>query len=158
MSDLLSKTYHTSDMSRISVEGTNHYAVVYSYNCRKLKDSVAGHWSAQWKNMEECIRNICNISVGHEQTIGYCTAEFIMSDASGVNEIKAVKMTGWCYRCRGQHLQHECKNNDNEKFENKPATQQMQKCTCTDKIITKQVTICFQQEHCHSGITTNNVR
>ena len=28
VSELLSKIYHTSDMSRISAEGTNHYAVV----------------------------------------------------------------------------------------------------------------------------------
>ena len=28
----LSKIYHTSDMSRISAEGTNHYAVVYGNN------------------------------------------------------------------------------------------------------------------------------
>ena len=41
--DLLSNIYHTSDMSRISAEGTNHYAVVYGLNCWKLKDSVAGH-------------------------------------------------------------------------------------------------------------------
>ena len=43
MSDLLSKLYHTSDMSRTSAECTNNYAVVYGLNCRKLKDNVAGH-------------------------------------------------------------------------------------------------------------------
>ena len=32
LSDLLSKIYHTSDMSRISAEGTNHYTVVYGLN------------------------------------------------------------------------------------------------------------------------------
>ena len=37
------KVYHTSDMSSILVESTNHYAAVYGLNCRKLKDSIAGH-------------------------------------------------------------------------------------------------------------------
>ena len=53
-------------MSRISVEGTNHYAVGYGLNCRKLKDSMAGDRNAQWKMMEECIRDICNIGEGYE--------------------------------------------------------------------------------------------
>ena len=43
VSELLSKICHTSDMSRISVEGSNHYVVVYGFSCRKLKDSVVGH-------------------------------------------------------------------------------------------------------------------
>ena len=58
MRDLLSKIYHTSDMSGITTKGTNHYAVVYGLNCRKLKDSVVGHKSAQWKMMEECFRDM----------------------------------------------------------------------------------------------------
>ena len=48
-SELLSKIYHNSDISKISAEGTNHYQVVYGLNCRKLKDSMAGYRSAQWK-------------------------------------------------------------------------------------------------------------
>ena len=47
VSELLSKTCHTTDMSRISVEGTNHNAVVSGLNHRKLKDSVAGCRSVQ---------------------------------------------------------------------------------------------------------------
>ena len=43
VSELLWKIYHTSDMSRFSVEGTNHYAVVYGLNCRKLKDCMVAH-------------------------------------------------------------------------------------------------------------------
>ena len=66
VSDLLSNIYHTSDMSRISAEGTNHHAVVHSLNCRKLKDSMAGHRSAQWKMMEECSRDIHNIIATYE--------------------------------------------------------------------------------------------
>ena len=66
VSDLLLKLHHTSDMSRVSVEGTKHYAVVYGLNCRKLKGNVAGHESAQWKMIEECFRDICNIGVGYE--------------------------------------------------------------------------------------------
>ena len=42
-SELLSKIYHTSDISSISVEGTNYYAAVFGINGRKPKDSVAGH-------------------------------------------------------------------------------------------------------------------
>ena len=53
-------------MSRNSVEGTNHYAVVYGLNCRKLEDSAAGHRIAQQKMMEKCFRDIHNISVGYD--------------------------------------------------------------------------------------------
>ena len=42
----LSKICHTSDMSRISMEATSHYAVVYGLNCRKLKHSMAEHKGA----------------------------------------------------------------------------------------------------------------
>ena len=52
VSELLSKIYHTSDISSISVEGINHYALVYGLNCRKLKDGVVGHWSIQWRTMK----------------------------------------------------------------------------------------------------------
>ena len=52
-----------------------------------------------------------------------------MSDASG---IKVVKKIGPCYRCGGCHLQCKCKSNGNNKFQNKPATQQTQKCGHTD--------------------------
>ena len=40
-------------MSRISLEGTNYYAVIYCCSCRKQKDSIAGHRSTWWKMMEE---------------------------------------------------------------------------------------------------------
>ena len=66
VSELLSKIYHTSEMSRISVEGINHYPVVYGLNHRRLKDSVAGHRSTQWKTVVECFRDICNISMEYE--------------------------------------------------------------------------------------------
>ena len=105
VSDLLSKIHHTSDMSWISVEDTNHYAVVYGLKCRKLKDSMAGHKSAQWKMMDECFIDIINISVGYEYAKGYCRAKFSILDASGINEIKTIKKTGPHYRCRGTHLQ-----------------------------------------------------
>ena len=64
-SELQSKIYHTSDMSRILVVGINHYAVVYGINCMKLKYSIMGHWSTQWKTMEEWFRDIHNISAGY---------------------------------------------------------------------------------------------
>ena len=43
VSKLLSKIYNTSDMSSIAVKATNHYAVAYGLNCRKLKDHIIGH-------------------------------------------------------------------------------------------------------------------
>ena len=45
-SEPLSQIYHTSDLSRILEEGLNHYTNVYGLNCRRLRDSVVGHWSA----------------------------------------------------------------------------------------------------------------
>ena len=108
------------------------YAVVYCLNCRKLKDSLR-HRSAQWKIILECFRDICNIGVGYEWAKGYYRAKIRMSDASGINEIKAVKKTGLCYKCGGSHLQCECTSNGNKKFWNKPATQQLHKCNCTNK-------------------------
>ena len=32
------------NMSRISAQGLNHYAVVYGLNCRNLKDRIVGHF------------------------------------------------------------------------------------------------------------------
>ena len=64
--DPLYKIYHTSDMSRISAEGANHYAVVSGLNRRMLKDDMAGQGSVQWKMMEECYRNIHNTGTGYE--------------------------------------------------------------------------------------------
>ena len=71
-SELLFKIHHTSDMSSISVEGNNHYVVVYGINCRKLKDSIMESQSVQWRTMEECFRDSCNISAGYECAKGYC--------------------------------------------------------------------------------------
>ena len=63
-SELFSNIYHTSDMSRISAEGLNHYKVVFGLHCRRLKDSVMGHQSVQWKMMEDFFRDICNMALG----------------------------------------------------------------------------------------------
>ena len=71
MIELLSKIYHTSDMSRILADGLNHYAVDYGLNWRKLKDSIAGNQGMQWKVMEECFRDIHNIRTAYEQAKGY---------------------------------------------------------------------------------------
>ena len=51
-SELLSKIYHTSEISSISAESTNHYVVVYGLICRKLKDNITGHQkhSERWWN------------------------------------------------------------------------------------------------------------
>ena len=53
--ELLSKIYHTSDMSSISAEGTSHYVVVNGLNCRKLNNTILGHWSTQWRMIEESV-------------------------------------------------------------------------------------------------------
>ena len=71
-----------------------------------------------------------------------------MPDASGINEIKAVKKTGPSYKCGGPYLQCECKSNGNNKFQNKSATQQMQLHINFET--TKHATICSQWEHCPS--------
>ena len=63
VSDLLLKIYHASDMSRISAEDTNCYAIVYRLKCWKLKDSMAAHKSVQWNIIQESFRDIQNIAV-----------------------------------------------------------------------------------------------
>ena len=80
--ELQSKIYHTSDMSRISPKGLNHYAVVYGLNCRRLKDSVLGHKGRQWKIMEDCLRDICFTCAGYEKAKGHCTANYNTPEAS----------------------------------------------------------------------------
>ena len=65
-SGLLAKIYHFSDMSRISGEGMNHSALVSCLNCRKLKDSMAGHRSAELKIMEECFGDIHHTGMEYE--------------------------------------------------------------------------------------------
>ena len=74
-SELLQKFHHTSDMSKISAEGLNHYTVVYCLNCRMLKDSVVEHQSAHWKLMEDCFRSIHTFGVDYGRAKGYCRAD-----------------------------------------------------------------------------------
>ena len=54
-SELLSKIYHTLDISEISAGELNHNTMVYGLNYRRLKDSIVGYWSAQWKAMEDLL-------------------------------------------------------------------------------------------------------
>ena len=103
--------YTTCWMCRILVVGLNQFAVVYGLTCMKLKDSITGHQNTQWKTMEECFKDICNIGAGYEWAKGYSRAEFSTLDASGIIEIKAVKITGPSYKCRGPHFQHNCTHN-----------------------------------------------
>ena len=153
VSELLLKIYHISDLFRFSAEVPNHYAVVYGLNCKKLKDSMAGHWSAQWKMREEYFRDICNISMGSEWAKAYCRAKFSIPDRSVFNKIKAMKKTGQCYKCGRPHLQHECTSNGNNKFPNTTTTQKNAKTQLSNKFgsnITGK--ICFQWEHCCSRL------
>ena len=68
-SDFLSELYHTSNMSKILAGGLKHYAVVFGLDCRRLKDSVVGHQSMQWKMIEDCFRDICNFGAGYEKAV-----------------------------------------------------------------------------------------
>ena len=120
-SKLPSKIYHTSNMSRISVEGLNHYTVVYGLNCRRLKDSIAVHQTAQWETMEDCFSDICNIGVGYKRAKGYCRAYSNTPEASMITEVKTKKEPDLCYRCGRPHFQNNCKNhksNTNNQFQN----------------------------------------
>ena len=45
--------------------------MVYGLNCRRLKESIVGHQSVQWKTMEDCSRNICNIGAWYDRAKGY---------------------------------------------------------------------------------------
>ena len=103
--------YHTLDMSRILTEGLNHYTVVYGLNCGRLKDSVVGHQSTQWKIMEDCFRDICNIGAGCERAKGYCRAKFNTPEASMITKVKIMKEPGSCYNCTNH------KSNNNNKFQ-----------------------------------------
>ena len=87
-SKLLSKAYQILDLSKILAEGLNHYTVVYGLNCRRLKDSVVRHQSAQWKMMEDFFRDICNNGAWYERTKGYCRAEYNTPEASMVTDVK----------------------------------------------------------------------
>ena len=99
ISKLQSEIYHTSDMSSILVEGTNHYAVFNGLNCRKLEDSISEHQSVQWRMMEECLRDIPNINAGYEKTNHYYRAKFNTPDTSRTVEIKTMQKTGLCLLC-----------------------------------------------------------
>ena len=106
-SKLLSQINHTSDMSRILAEGLNHYTVVYGLNCRRLRDNVVVHHSVQWKTMEDCFEDICNIGAGYERAKGYCRADFNTPEASMITEVIATKEPGLCYKCRGPYFQNQ---------------------------------------------------
>ena len=90
-SELLSKIYHTLDMSWISAEGLNHYAMVYDLNCRRLKDSVVGQWSTQWKTMKDCFRDIHNIGTGYEKAKDYYRAKYNIPETSVITEFKTMR-------------------------------------------------------------------
>ena len=66
-SELLLKIHYAADMSQISVDCLNHYTAVYGLNCRKLKDSIAGHLSVYWRSMEDCFRDICIFAAGYKK-------------------------------------------------------------------------------------------
>ena len=63
----MSKIYHTSDMSSTLAEGISLYEVVYGLKCMKIKDSIAGHHSIQWKMRDGCFKDIHNINAEYAQ-------------------------------------------------------------------------------------------
>ena len=112
-------------MSRIWAEGLNHYTVVYGLNCRRLKDSVVGHWNMQCKTMGYCFRDIHTIGAGYQRVKGYCKADFNIPEASTITEVKTMKEPGLSYRCSGLLFQNDCtdhKSNTINKLHNTSST------------------------------------
>ena len=97
VNELLSIIYHTSDMSSILAEDTNHYTVVYGLSCRKLKDNILGNQSREWKTMDGCFRFIHVIVARYEQAKGYCRTKLNIPDTSCITEIKTMMETDPCY-------------------------------------------------------------
>ena len=121
-SELLSRIYCTSDISRILAEGIYHYTMLYGLNSKRLKDSVVGHYSLQWKTMEEYVRHIWNIGVSYEKTKGYFSTEFNTQEASSITQVNTMKKLGLCYKHGGLNLQANGinqKGNNRNKFQNK---------------------------------------
>ena len=109
-----------SDISSTLMEGLNHYTVVYGLNCRRLKDSVAGHWNMQWKKWRVASTMfIILVLVQKSQRL----AELISTPqkhhpalSEDYNEL------GLCYKCGRPHFQNNCTNhesNNSNKFQNK---------------------------------------
>ena len=73
-----------------------------------------------------------------KQAKNYCHGKFSISDASDINEIKAVKKTVLCYKGRENHPQCECTSNDKNKFHNIITAQQLQKPPTQMKISQQQ--------------------
>ena len=121
-------------MSKMSAEGLNHYAVVYGLNYRKLKDNIMGHQSTQWKMMEECFRDISNISAGYEWAKGYCRAKFHTTNTSCITEFKTIKKTGLCYNWRTPHsVPLDNSRNSINKFHTENIPQNYSRNNCTEK-------------------------
>ena len=100
---LLSKMYITSDMSRFSVEGLNHYTMVCGLYCRRIKDSVVGHQTVQWKTMKDCFRDIHNIDAGYRRAKGNCRVDLKNPEALTSSKVKTTKEPGPCHKCGRPH-------------------------------------------------------
>ena len=95
-------------MSQISEGGLNHYTVMNGVNCRKVKDSFAGHWSVHYRSMKDCFNDIHIFGVEYERAKGYCKADFDSPEVSTINKVKSTKDPGLCYRGGGTHFQNRC--------------------------------------------------
>ena len=49
------------------------------------------HQSMQWKMMEDCFKDICNIGSGFEKAKGYSRVEYNTSEASVITEVKTMR-------------------------------------------------------------------
>ena len=99
---------HVSNFSR----GLSHYTIVHGLHCRKLKDSVGGYWSAHWKSMEDCFRDICTFGAGYDRDKGYCKADFNVTKPSTINEVKSTKDPELCFTCSVPHFQTDAQNTE----------------------------------------------
>ena len=76
--------------------------------------------------MEDCFRDIHNISVVYGKANGYCRAEYNISDASAILEVKTMRKPR-LLQCGGCHFQKNCTNlmeSNSNKFKNKTLIQQ----------------------------------
>ena len=94
---------HVSDFSR----GSEPLHCGMCVNYRKLRESITGHLSAQWRSIKDCFRAICSFGVGLKRAKGYDR------EASTVNEVKSNKNPGPHFKCSGFYFQNTCKKYTN---------------------------------------------
>ena len=75
---------------------------------------------------------------------GYCRAEINTPKISCITEVKTMKKTWHCYKCRGLHIQYNCTDKSSNTFHAKTSTCQHHKGNkCTDKFQNKKINNIF---------------